>query len=106
MHECVFSATNQADRNVHAIDIAKFCIDQNIHPPTVYFPISVKEAIMIEPTETESKQTLDEFVEIMIQADELSQSDPESFHELPKTMPISRPDEVLAARELKTNYFS
>ncbi|OGX08182.1 MAG: glycine dehydrogenase (aminomethyl-transferring), partial [Omnitrophica WOR_2 bacterium GWA2_47_8] len=55
MHECVFSASNQAEKGVHANDIAKFLIDKGIHPPTVYFPLTVKEAVMIEPTETESK---------------------------------------------------
>ena len=106
MHEAVFSASEQARRGVHATDIAKFLIDQNIHPPTVYFPLSVKEAIMIEPTETESKETMDRFVEAMIQADELSRADPEAFHDLPKTTVVSRPDEVKAARDLNTNYFA
>ncbi len=105
MHESVFSATLQAQRDVHAIDIAKFLIDQKIHPPTVYFPISVPEAIMIEPTETESKQTMDFFIDKMIEADELSKTNPEIFHDFPKTMPISRPDEVKAARDVKTSFF-
>ena len=105
MHEAVFSASWQAQKGVHALDIAKFLIDKGIHPPTVYFPLTVKESIMIEPTETESKQTMDMFVEAMIEADELTKTNPEIFHDLPKTTPISRPDEVRAARELNTNYF-
>ncbi len=105
MHECVFSASRQAERGVAAIDIAKFLIDQNIHPPTVYFPISVSEAIMIEPTETESKQTMDHFIEKMIEADKLSQTNPAAFKDFPKTMPITRPDEVKAARDVKTSFF-
>lgn len=105
MHESVFSASWQATRGVHAIDIAKFLIDQQIHPPTVYFPISVSEAMMIEPTETESKQTMDHFVEKMIEANELSKTNPSIFKEFPKTMPISRPDEVKAARDVKISYF-
>ena len=105
MHESVFSASRQAERGVHAIDIAKFLIDQQIHPPTVYFPISVPEAIMIEPTETESKQTMDRFIEKMIEADKLSQSNPAAFKEFPLTMPCSRPDEVKAARDVKTSFF-
>ena len=105
MHESVFSASRQAERGVHAIDIAKFLIDQQIHPPTVYFPISVPEAIMIEPTETESKQTMDRFIEKMIEADKLSQSNPAAFKEFPLTMPSSRPDEVKAARDVKTSFF-
>jgi glycine dehydrogenase subunit 2 len=105
MHESVFSASHQAERGVHAIDIAKFLIDQGIHPPTVYFPLSVKESIMIEPTETESKETMDRFIEVMFVADELSKTQPEIFHDLPKTTPVSRPDEVKAARDINTNYF-
>ena len=100
-----FPPQNQAERGVHAIDIAKFLIDQQIHPPTVYFPISVPEAIMIEPTETESKQTMDHFIEKMIEADKLSQTDPAAFKEFPKTMPVTRPDEVKAARDVKTSFF-
>ena len=106
MHESVFSAVHQAERGVHAIDIAKYLIDQGIHPPTVYFPLTVKEAIMIEPTETESKETLDHFINVMIKADELSRMNPETFKTFPKTTPISRPDEVRAAREINTNYFN
>ncbi len=106
MHECLFSAAKQTGRGVHAIDIAKFLIDQRIHPPTVYFPLTVKEAVMIEPTETESKETMDVFVDAMIKADELSRVDPESFHDLPRTMPISRPDETRAAREMHVNFFA
>jgi len=105
MHESVFSASNQAKRGVHAIDIAKFLIDQGIHPPTVYFPLTVKESIMIEPTETESKQIMDEFIDAMFKADDLSQSNPEIFHDLPKSTPVSRPDEVKAARDMDVNYF-
>lgn len=106
MHECLFSASRQEKRGVHAIDIAKYLIDQGIHPPTVYFPLTVSEAIMIEPTETESKQTLDLFVQEMFRADDLSQSNPEAFKTFPKTTPITRPDEVKAATELNTNFFS
>ncbi len=105
MHECVFSATQQAERGVHAIDIAKFLIDRGMHPPTVYFPLTVKEAIMIEPTETESKQTLDQFIELLIEADQLSKTQPDIFKDLPKTTPVARPDEVKAATDLNTNFF-
>ena len=105
MHESVFSATRQADNDVRALDIAKYLIDQNIHPPTVYFPLIVPEAIMIEPTESESKGVMDQFIDIMIEADRLAQSEPASFKEFPKTMPVTRPDEVKAARDIKTSYF-
>ena len=87
-----------------ALDIAKFLIDNGIHPPTVYFPLSVKEAMMIEPTETESKQTLDRFADIMIAAAKMAESDPEGFHDMPVSMPVYRLDEVKAARELDCNY--
>ncbi len=105
MHECVLSAVHQAQRGVHAIDIAKYLIDQDVHPPTVYFPLTVKEAMMIEPTETESKQTIDEFIKLMIEVNRVSIENPEQFKDLPRRMPISRPDEVKAARDLNTNFF-
>ena len=99
MHECVFSASRQLKSGVHAIDIAKYLIDRGYHPPTVYFPLIVKEAIMIEPTETESKTTLDEFIAVMKEAAEMAEKDPEALHAAPVTMPISRLDETKAARE-------
>lgn len=100
LHEFVLSAERQAKKNVHAIDIAKALIDRGIHPPTVYFPLIVKEAIMIEPTETESKETLDEFINIMIELAELAEKSPHVFKEFPKTSPVSRLDEVKAARDM------
>jgi len=99
MHEAVFSASKQLEHGVHAIDIAKFLIDKGYHPPTVYFPLIVKEAIMIEPTETESKQTLDAFIEVMIEAAQLAESDPTAFAAMPVSMPVTRLDETKAARE-------
>jgi len=99
MHECVFSASKQLAHGVHAIDIAKFLIDKGYHPPTVYFPLIVKEAIMIEPTETESKATLDAFIEVMIEAAKLAESDPAAFADMPHTMPVTRLDETRAARQ-------
>ncbi len=99
MHECVFSASKQLAHGVHAIDIAKYLIDRGYHPPTVYFPLIVKEAIMIEPTETESKATMDAFIEVMIEAAKTAESDPKALQDAPLTMPISRLDETKAARE-------
>jgi len=99
MHECVFSASKQLEHGVHAIDIAKFLIDKGYHPPTVYFPMIVKEAIMIEPTETESKATMDAFIAVMIEAAQTAESNPQALHDAPLTMPISRLDETKAARE-------
>ena len=98
MHEAVFSASKQLAHGVHAIDIAKFLIDKGCHPPTVYFPLIVKEAIMIEPTETESKATMDAFIEVMIEAAKQAESDPDSFAAMPVTMPVTRLDETRAAR--------
>lgn len=100
MHECVFSASLQAEKGVHAIDIAKALIDRGYHPPTVYFPLIVKEAMMIEPTETESKETLDAFVAAMLEIAEEVERDPDSFAERPKHAPVCRPDEVKAARDM------
>ena len=99
MHECVFSASRQLKQGVHAIDIAKYLIDRGYHPPTVYFPLNVREAIMIEPTETESKETMDAFIAVMIEAATMAATNPAALHEAPLTMPVSRLDETKAARE-------
>ncbi len=99
MHECVFSALRQAKLGVRALDIAKALIDRGFHPPTIYFPLTVPEALMIEPTETESKETLDAFIAAMIEIAELAQKDPRAISSCPKNAPIGRPDEVKAARE-------
>jgi glycine dehydrogenase subunit 2 len=100
LHEFVLSASRQVERGVHAIDIAKGLIDFGFHPPTVYFPLNVKEAMMIEPTETETRETLDSFAEAMISLARLAEETPEAFHDFPKTTPVSRLDEVLAARQM------
>lgn len=100
-HECVITPTKQMlENDVHAIDIAKALIDRGFHPPTVYFPTIVKEAMMIEPTETESKETLDLFIEAMIEIADLAIRDPKQLKEAPRTTPVCRPDETLAARNL------
>jgi glycine dehydrogenase subunit 2 len=100
-HECVFTTTDKmADNGVRALDIAKALIDRGFHPPTVYFPITVHEAIMIEPTETESKETLDAFIDAMIEIAGLAENDPEKLRAAPTTTPVSRPDEVAAAKNL------
>ncbi len=101
MHECVFSAKKQLAHGVHAIDIAKALIDRRFHPPTVYFPLVVEEAIMIEPTETESKQAMDLFIQAMIDIAKIAETRPEELKKAPVTMPILRPDETKAARELR-----
>jgi glycine dehydrogenase subunit 2 len=100
-HECVFRPTKKMLENgVHTVDIAKAIIDRGFHPPTIYFPIVVNEAIMIEPTETESKETLDAFIEAMIEIAKLAEKDPQKVKDTPKTTPVSRPDEVAAAKQL------
>lgn len=106
MHECVFSAVRQEKKGVHAVDIAKFLIDKGMHPPTIYFPLIVKEALMIEPTETESKESMDQFIDAMIEAAQLAEKDPKAFKHFPQTTPITRPDEVKAAKEIHCNFFA
>jgi len=98
MHECVLSASKQLEQGVHALDIAKYLIDRGFHPPTIYFPLIVKEAMMIEPTETESKETLDAFIEVMIEAAKLAKTNPEALRAAPLSMPVKRLDETKAAR--------
>jgi glycine dehydrogenase subunit 2 len=100
MHECVLSAARQAEHGVRALDVAKALIDYGFHPPTVYFPLIVREALMVEPTETESKQTLDAFCDAMIKIAKRAESDPDSFQAVPRTTPVGRLDEYAAAREL------
>jgi glycine dehydrogenase subunit 2 len=99
-HECVFSATRQMAHGIRAIDVAKALIDASFHPPTVYFPTTVKEAIMIEPTETESRETLDAFIASMIDIARRAETDPESLNAAPRTTPVSRLDETAAAKNL------
>jgi glycine dehydrogenase subunit 2 len=96
MHEFVASAAKlKAERGVSAMDVAKRLLDYGFHAPTVYFPLSVKEAIMVEPTETESRATLDAFAETLFR---VLEEDADLLHEAPHTTTISRPDEVQAAR--------
>ncbi len=98
-HEFVLSAARQAKNGVRALDIAKALIDRGFHPPTVYFPLIVAEAMMIEPTETESLETLDTFIEAMMEIAELVDSDPDELKSCPRTTPVGRLDETLAARK-------
>ncbi|TWT86277.1 putative glycine dehydrogenase (decarboxylating) subunit 2 [Pseudobythopirellula maris] len=97
MHEFVATAAKlKSERGVSAMDLAKRLLDHGFHAPTVYFPLSVKESIMVEPTESESKETLDAFAEALFR---VTEEDPELLHDAPHTTPISRPDEVAAARK-------
>jgi len=98
-HEFVLSGSKQAEKGVHTMDIAKRLLDYGFHAPTVYFPLIVKEAIMIEPTETESKETLDAFADAMIKIAEEAEKNPEVVKNAPQKTPVSRLDMVKAARE-------
>ena len=99
MHEFVVSARRSKDRGVRALDIAKRLIDLGFHPPTIYFPLIVPEALMIEPTETESKATLDAFIAAFDQIAEEIEKDPEVVRSAPHTAPVGRLDEARAARQ-------
>src|SRR5262249_51230440 len=97
MHEFVASARGlKRERRVSAMDIARRLLDFGHHGPTVYFPLVVPEAMMIEPTETESKGTLDAFADTLMK---IKGEDPEFLHNAPHTLGISRPDDVKAAKE-------
>jgi glycine dehydrogenase subunit 2 len=98
MHEVVFSGQKQKELGVSTLDIAKRLLDFGYHPPTIYFPLIVKEAIMIEPTETESKETLDEFIAVMKQIAEEVKTNPEMVKGAPYHTAVSRLDEARAAR--------
>ncbi|WNB93568.1 aminomethyl-transferring glycine dehydrogenase subunit GcvPB [Bacillus sp. NEB1478] len=98
-HEFVLSGRRQKKLGVRTLDMAKRLLDFGYHPPTIYFPLSVEEAIMIEPTETESKETLDEFIDKMIQIAKEAEESPEIVQEAPHTTVVKRLDEATAARK-------
>ncbi|MGE5598082.1 MAG: aminomethyl-transferring glycine dehydrogenase subunit GcvPB, partial [Bacteroidota bacterium] len=98
MHEFVLSASKQRAVGIRAMDIAKRLIDYGFHPPTVYFPLIVDEAMMIEPTETESLSTLDAFADAMLRIAEEAVNEPSKLHEAPHDTPVGRLDEAGAAR--------
>jgi glycine dehydrogenase subunit 2 len=100
MPECVFDATRQAKRGTRAMDIAKALLDYGFHAPTVYFPLTVPESIMIEPTETESKETIDAFCDAMLEIAARIESEDHPYADSPKTTPVGRLDEVKAAKDL------
>src|SRR3989304_5663840 len=99
MHEFVISAKKQKGKGVSALDIAKKLLDYGFHAPPFYFPLIVEEAMLVEPTETESRETWDAFADAMIQIAEDIERQPEVIRNSPQTTPIGRPDEVKAARE-------
>lgn len=99
MHEFVLSAKSRVEAGGSAQNIAKRLLDFGVHAPTVYFPLIVPEALMIEPTETEDLRTLDEFVDAMLQIGRELKEDPEKIRQAPHTTPVRRPDETKAARQ-------
>jgi glycine dehydrogenase subunit 2 len=105
-HEFVLSGSRQKARGVSVLNLAKRLIDYGFHPPTIYFPLPsvVEEALMIEPVETESKETLDAFYEALVQIDREIDTDPDLVNHAPHTAPVARLDEVKAARELDVRW--
>jgi glycine cleavage system P protein (glycine dehydrogenase) subunit 2 len=105
MHEFVLSArTLKREHGISALDVAKRLMDYGFHPPTIYFPLVVPEALMIEPTETEAKETLDEFADAMLAIAREAAEDPELLREAPHNRPVKRLDEVLAAKRAIVKY--
>lgn len=99
MHEFVLSASEQKRYGISALDIAKRLIDCGFHPPTIYFPLIVREAMMIEPTETETPEMLDTFADAMVAIRQEAQEHPELLHQAPHHSPVGRLDEARAARQ-------
>ena len=104
MHEFVICGEKQKEEGSSTLHIAKRLMDYKIHPPTVYFPLIVHEAIMIEPTETESKSRLDNFIEVMLKIAEEIKQNPELVNSAPHSAPIKKVDETLAARKPDLRY--
>jgi glycine dehydrogenase subunit 2 len=105
MHEFVLSARRlKREHGVSALDAAKRLMDYGFHPPTIYFPLVVPEALMIEPTETEAKETLDAFVEAMLAIAREAAESPELLQEAPHDRPVGRLDEVKAAKRAVVKY--
>ncbi len=100
LHECVFSADNLKQYGIKTLDVAKRLLDFGLHAPTVYFPLIVHEALMIEPTETESKESVDRFIEAMIEIAKEAKENPQLLKDAPQKTPVRRLDEVKASREL------
>ncbi|WP_106497163.1 aminomethyl-transferring glycine dehydrogenase subunit GcvPB [Lentibacillus sp. Marseille-P4043] len=104
-HEFVLSGKKQKKLGVRTLDIAKRLLDYGYHPPTIYFPLNVEEAMMVEPTETESKETLDGFIDTMLAISDETKNDPETVQEAPHTTIVKRMDETTAARKPILRYF-
>jgi len=104
MHEVVFAGIKDKDTGVTTLEIAKRLIDYGFHPPTIYFPLIVDSSIMVEPTETESIETMDEFIAAMKSIAKEAKEDPELLHSAPHNSPVRRLDEVKAARSPKLKW--
>jgi glycine dehydrogenase subunit 2 len=105
MHEFVLSARNlKREHGITALDVAKRLMDYDFHPPTIYFPLVVPEALMIEPTETETKETLDEFADAMTAIAGEAAEDPDVIKSAPHNRPVKRLDEVKAAKRAVVRY--
>ena len=105
MHEFVLSARNlKREHGISALDVAKRLMDYGFHPPTVYFPLVVPEALMIEPTESEAKETLDAFCDAMLAIAREAADDPDVIREAPHDRPVRRLDEVRAAKQPVVRY--
>jgi glycine dehydrogenase subunit 2 len=104
-HEFIVTLKHEAKEfHLTAMDVAKALLDRNFHAPTTYFPLLVPECLLIEPTETESKETLDNFVAAMIEIARAAKEEGVEYKEAPYTMPVRRLDDVKAARELNLRY--
>src|SRR5260370_37623908 len=99
MHECVLWARRQKKLGISAMDIAKRLLDLGFYAPSTYFPLIVEEALMIEPTETESKEPLDQFCDAMLRIAKETEDNPAVIHDAPVTTPVRRLDQTKAARQ-------
>ena len=106
MHEFVLSAERQKSRGVRAMEIAKRLLDYGFHAPTTYFPLIVKEALMIEPTESETRETLEAFADALIQIDKEIDATPDIVLKAPHTTPVKRLDDARAAKQVDVRYRS
>jgi glycine dehydrogenase subunit 2 len=107
MHEFVATAgPMKKATGIRAMDVAKALLDRGFHAPTVYFPLIVDEALMVEPTETESRETLEAMARALVEIAELAETNPESLHRAPERTPVRRPDEARAARRLRATWLA
>lgn len=104
MHEVVFDGLVDKTTGIKTLDVAKRLLDYGVHPPTIYFPLIIPEAMMVEPVETESKETLDHFIDIMKTIAKEAKENPEIIKTAPHNTLVRRLDEVLAARQPRLKY--